>query len=170
MQYFFWFKNNERFRMIKRVLSQILNHRYFNRSMLIVLAVMIFGLLSSFVIQIIVPSRIDPTIDEGIGKRSVEEVIQLNILNGCGVENLASEAMSYMRSFGFDVVETGNYDMQAEHSFIIDRVGDRSSAEKVAFAMGIDDSYIRTEIDSNLFLRCTVVLGKDYTGLKAFEK
>jgi hypothetical protein len=116
------------------------------------------------------PKPADPNIDNGIEKNSSVEVIQINVLNASGVKGIAGQMKDFLRTKGFDVVEIGNYIKQVDGSFIIDRVGDSSSAVKVAYAVGLPDSLIQKKIDSSLFVRNSVILGKDYMKLKAFKK
>lgn len=98
------------------------------------------------------------------------EQIQVNVLNGCGKDGIAHRTMDYLRARGFDVVEITNYErFNVEHSFVVDRVGDSLSARKVAYALGIADSLLVTDIDSTLYLRGSVVLGEDYATLKPFR-
>ncbi len=133
------------------------------------LSVVIVFFTVSLLIRIFVGSGIDPTIDENIERLSAEEVIQIRVLNACGIKGLAAHTRDYLRDRGFDVVDIGNYKKNVEKSFIIDRLGDLSSSEKVAYAMGIKDSLIVTKIDSSLFLRCSLILGNDYLTLKPFN-
>jgi hypothetical protein len=96
--------------------------------------------------------------------------IQLNILNGCGDQGVARRMMNYLRSSGFDVVEIDNYSrFSVQRSFVIDCVGDSLSAVKTAKALGIADSLRIVRIDSTLYVRCSVVIGKDYRSLKPFQ-
>lgn len=126
-------------------------------------------LSASFVIRVFIFPPVDATIDKDIKPETVTEVIQINILNSTKISGKANEVKKYMRSRGFDVVETGNYTEEVEKSFVIDRLGDKQSAIKVASAVGIPDSLIITEIDSSLFLRCSVILGKDLHQLNPFK-
>jgi hypothetical protein len=48
-------------------------------------------------------------------------------------------------------------------TFVIDKVGDSVVAQKVAYALGIDKSMIRRDIDTNAFLDVAVVIGKDFS-------
>lgn len=127
---------------------------------------MVWFLVHRFVVSPPVNAHIEQTDDlvrEG-------DQIQLSVLNGCGAAGGASIVMDYLRARGFDVVEIANYQsFDVERSFVIDRVGDTLSARKVAYAIGIADSLHRTDIDSSLYLRCSVVLGRDYQQLKAFR-
>ncbi len=135
---------------------------------LLSLIVIIFAL--SMIYRFFIGPSIDPTLDKDIKKLSSEEVIQVNVLNGCGVKGIAAKARDYLRSKGFDVVDIGNYKDNVEKSFVIDRLGDLNSSKKVAYSLGIPDTLVITDIDSNLFLRSTVILGKDYLKLIPFEK
>jgi hypothetical protein len=42
-------------------------------------------------------------------KEQPAEIIQLNVLNGCGVTGVADRFTDYLRAHNFDVVELGNY-------------------------------------------------------------
>jgi len=98
-----------------------------------------------------------------------QEVIQLNILNGCGVSGLASATKDYLRARGFDIVEIGNSQQQYNKTTIIDCLGDKESVRRLAYAMGIADSSVVVRIDSSLFLRATLIIGNDYRTLKSFN-
>jgi hypothetical protein len=130
-----------------------------------IVVVMLFSLLFRFVFSHPVVAEIPL----GKGRTASEKFIQINILNGAGEKKIASKAMDYFRNRGFDVVEINNYEMTVEQSFVIDRVGDLNSAQQVAFALGVPDSTIQSDIDSSLYLRCSVVLGKNYKTLKPFR-
>lgn len=154
--------------MFKDILNKLKIAKYLNLIVLCVLSLAVIGLLSSFVIHL-TEGDPDPTVDSGIEKMTPNEVIQINILNGCGEAGLAGKARRYLRARGFDVVEIGNAKKRIDESIIIDRVGDLSSAKKVAYAIGMSNSMIKTEIDSSLFLRSTIIIGKDYRDLDMFR-
>lgn len=146
-------------------MKNIFQIKYVNYTIIVLLSLLSIVMLSSFVNRIINPP-ISAEIDEEIYKYRAEEVIQVNILNACGVSGLASETEGYLREVGFDVVEIGNYDVLLNESIIIDRLGDKASARKVANAIGLADTRIITKIDSSLYLRASIVLGNDYKALK----
>ncbi len=109
----------------------------------------------------------DPSLEhEGDTK---QEVIKVAILNACGQSGLASKTQKFLRNLGFDVVEIGNTNEKLSSSVVIDRLGDKKSAFKVAMALGIRDSLIYTHVDSSLYLRATVIIGKDFKELKPFK-
>lgn len=155
MQLFSW--KNWSYATLSRVWLLIL--------LVIVVVLMILSGLFRFVFSRPVSAEIPP----GKGRTAAERIIQINILNGAGENKIARKAMDYFRARGFDVVEVNNFSTVVEHSFIIDRVGDTTSSHEVAFAIGIADSLIVSDIDSSLYLRCSVVLGKNYRTLKPFK-
>ena len=137
---------------------------------IIILLILIVIILSgSFLYRIYFsPSVIADVAQEN--KITKNEVIQVEILNSLQKNGLASAAMVYLRNRKFDVVKIGNFNEKDKpKSFIIDRLGDSLSSKKLAYVLGIADSMIITDIDSSLFLRCTIVLGNDYQHLNPFK-
>ncbi len=126
-------------------------------------------LIASNVYKSLAPP-VNPIIERSDDLVREGDQIQLNLLNGCGDQGVARRTMNYLRSAGFDVVEIDNYSrFSVQRSFVIDRVGDSLSAMKTAKALGIDDSLRVLRIDSTLYVRCSVVIGKDYRNLKPYQ-
>ena len=134
-----------------------------------VLVLICVGFLSSFALKLTSNSGNDALLDEEIAKDNVSKVIQINILNACGEKGLAASFKKYMRKKGFDVLEIGNYNKEINKSLVIDRLDDMKSAFKVAGVLGVNDSLVSSKIDSTLYLRTTIILGKDYNTLKPFN-
>jgi hypothetical protein len=125
--------------------------------------------IASNVYKSLVPA-VNPIIERSDDLVREGDQIQLNLLNGCGDQGVARRTMNYLRSAGFDVVEIDNYSrFSVQRSFVIDRVGDSVSAMKTAKILGIDDSLRVVRIDSTLYVRCSVVIGKDYRSLKPYQ-
>lgn len=96
----------------------------------------------------------------------IGEVIQVEVLNGCGVPGIATRFTSKLRQNGFDVVESGNFEtFDMQKTLIIDRIGNLDHAKKIASALGVDESHIIQEISKNYFLDATIVIGSDYKNL-----
>ncbi|MEK6567010.1 MAG: LytR C-terminal domain-containing protein [Bacteroidota bacterium] len=96
--------------------------------------------------------------------------IQLDVQNGSGEPKLAQKLTDFLRAEGFDVVELGNYKSGSVlQTLVIDRIGNPEAAKSVAKALGISEEKVVQQIDKNLFLDATVVIGKDFTKLKAFK-
>jgi len=128
------------------------------------LGVLLLILIASLVTRIVFP-RIE---NQRALKESefVTNIIQLEVLNGCGVPGMATRYTDKIREFGFDVVETGNFDhFNVEHSFILSRSGSLENAYRVAQAIGVDEGRVIIEESPDFYLDVTLVIGADYENL-----
>jgi len=146
-----------------------MNKLLYNKFTFIIVCIISLTLLSSFVYQTFVVEEVTPLIDNE-SDENFNNTIQLNILNGCGEAGLAAKIKEYFRKREFDVVEIGNFKYETEKSLVIDRIGDLRSALKVARTIGVADSLVSTNIDSTMYLRTTLVIGKDWKTLEAFKE
>lgn len=142
--------------------------KYFIYLTICVLSFIFLTLLMSFVNRMTYDEPIISEVPES-QKIITQEVIQLNILNGSGVKGLASNTKDYLRHRGFDIVEIGNSQQPYNKTTIIDRLGDKESVRRLAYAIGVPDSSIIVQIDSSLFLRATLIIGNDYQSLRSFK-
>ena len=79
--------------------------------------------------------------------------------------------MAYLRDKGFDVVDVGNHtNFDVEHTQVIDRVGDLESARRVAQALGVEEEHVRQDINTDLYLDASVLVGHDYETLPPFRR
>jgi len=130
---------------------------------IVLLVVTALLLMYSLIMRTTVRPPVDPTKLEN----EVVEIIQIDVLNGCGVSGVAREFTSYLRSRGYDVVEIGNYrTFDVPESIVIDRIGNLENAKKVAYALGIKESNVIQQINHDYFLDATVVIGKDFEKLR----
>lgn len=98
------------------------------------------------------------------------QVIQIDLLNGCGVNGAASKFTGYLRARGYDVVEMKNYKTSdVRESLVIDRTGNVETAQKVAYALGVKEKNIIQQINQNYFVDVSVVVGKDFNALKPYQ-
>ena len=92
--------------------------------------------------------------------------IEVEVLNGCGVANLAARTTEFLRSKHFDVVFEGNMEnQQYQHTLIIQRNEKVESLIKIADSFDIDytdSTHIQITPDESLCLDVTVILGADY--------
>lgn len=94
-------------------------------------------------------------------------IIQLDVLNGCGVSGAATGVTQFLRARGYDVVEIRNYKtFDVDHSLVIDRTGDMETARKVAYALGIDQKNVLQQINHDYYVDVSVIVGKDYRTLR----
>ena len=91
---------------------------------------------------------------------------EVEVLNGCGVANLAARTTDFLRSKHFDVVFEGNMEnQQYQHTLIILRNEKVESLIKIANSFNIDYTditHIQISTDESLCLDVTVILGADY--------
>ena len=127
----------------------------------LLLAILIFGLFTRIIYPRIENQRATNN-PELIG-----DIIQLEVLNGCGVPGLANNFTSALRKNGFDVVETGNFkNFDMQNTVVIARTFDTKNAKRVADALGIAQEHVFIEASEDFYLDATVVIGSDYKSLK----
>jgi len=95
--------------------------------------------------------------------QNVQQMIQVEILNGCGIAGAGNALTDLLRKKGIDVVKTGNYrSFNVDNTFIIDRMNNIETAFKVADSLNLNKRFIITEINKSLFIDLTIVIGKDF--------
>ncbi len=129
----------------------------------VVIGVIVVGMLGSLAWRIAHPP-VSPLANE----EDPRSTIQIEIVNASGRKGAGKRALDFYRKRGFDVVEISSSSDRPSKSTVIDRLGDKQSALKVAAALGIADTLVVSGIDSMRFLRASVVLGSDVDNLTAF--
>lgn len=126
----------------------------------LLLLLLIFGLFTRIVYPRIQNQRAEEQ------PQLIGNIIQLEVLNGCGVSGLANQFTSALRKNGFDVVETGNFDnFDMQETIIISRTYNTDNAKRVAKALGIESKNILVEASDDFYLDATIVIGSDYNSL-----
>ena len=99
------------------------------------------------------------------------EIIQVEVLNGCGISGVADRYTDFLRRNNIDVVNIGNYkSFDVDETFVIDRVGNKANAYKVADLLGMQKKTSSiTQLNDDLFLDVTIVIGKDYYKLNPLK-
>lgn len=121
---------------------------------------LLMGLLTRIIFPRIETNRVH------ISSELVADVIQIEVLNGCGIPGIATRFTEKIREYGFDVVETGNFDtFDVSESFIISRSGSVDNALRVANAIGIPETKILREASPDFYLDVTLVIGSDFETL-----
>ncbi len=127
------------------------------------LSILLLILIVALFTRIVYPRIVAERSDVGV---LLSDVIQIEVLNGCGVPGLATRYTSALRQNGFDVVESGNFEtFDIRETIVIDRNGNLENARRVARALGIPEDRILQEISSDFYLDATVVIGSDYESL-----
>ncbi|MFQ6616204.1 MAG: LytR C-terminal domain-containing protein [Fidelibacterota bacterium] len=100
--------------------------------------------------------------------------MEVEVLNGCGVYGLAAGFTDFLRTEGFDVVNSGNannFDYPA--TLIIQRSERVESSYRMAELLNIpksDTTRILVRPDLSLATDVTVILGRDYKDIKPFRQ
>jgi len=103
--------------------------------------------------------------------QAVPRKTQVEVLNGAGVDKIASRTTEFLRKNNIDVVSIGNYSrFNVRKSFILNRSGNSEKVNEVAKILGIPADQIQLKKDSSLQLDATIVLGADYKKLNPFQK
>lgn len=93
-----------------------------------------------------------------------DERLRVEVLNGAGDPGAAREVAMRLREKGFDVVYFGNAGTFGhEVTHVVNRSGRTGAAGRIAEVLGADS--VATEIDPELYLDGSVVLGRDWADL-----
>ncbi len=91
------------------------------------------------------------------------EIIQVEVLNGCGVSGIADRFTDYLRENDVDVVKTGNYiQFDIDETIVIDRIGNKANSNYVAELLNVRQGNSITQINNDYFVDVTVIIGRDY--------
>ena len=76
----------------------------------------------------------------------------------------------FLRNNNFDVVNIGNYiRFDMDETLVIDRIGNKANAYKVAEALGVKRENVIQQLNHDYFLDVSVVIGRDYYTLKPLK-
>jgi hypothetical protein len=89
--------------------------------------------------------------------------IKVQVLNACGEPGLAQKVRDFFMKFQVDVRETGNAGYMLPESVVLDRIGDRLRAGRIARLMGLPDDRVIQQLNRALVdIDVTILIGKDY--------
>jgi len=95
-------------------------------------------------------------------KLTASEIIQVEVLNGCGISGVADRFTDFLRNNNFDVVNVNNYiTRDISNTLVIDRRGNMANAVKTARMLGVKPDHVIQQINEDYFVDVTVVVGKD---------
>lgn len=128
------------------------------------LSVLLLALIIALFTRIIYPRIFNERAE--LTTELIGNIIQLEVLNGCGEPGIANNFTGVLRKNGFDVVETGNFErFDVEKTMVIARSSYVDNAYRVAAALGVSEEHVIREESPDFYLDVTVVLGKDYNEL-----
>jgi len=128
-----------------------------------------FGLINLVLIYFIVRQCSTPVVTE---EEVIEEtrILQIEVMNGCGVPGVATQFTEYLRAQGFDVVKTENYEsFNIIKTVVIDRKGHVENARRLADALGLSYQRVLQEVNEVYLIDATIILGKDFRSLSSWQ-
>lgn len=154
---------------MSRVANVLLNVALFGAGLAVL--VLLYGLATRTFSPRADPAREDPPRFSGADSTAFPgDVIQVEVRNGAGEAGLAAVLTRYLRRQGFDVVASGNHTAFDEaETVVLDRIGNPEAAARVANALGLPSDRVREERREGLLLDASVIIGRDYHTLPAFQ-
>ncbi len=122
-----------------------------------------------------------PHIDEKLLKESIKQteehlvnlssmsdngiVVSVQVLNGAGVDGMASRTAQVFKSFGYKIAESADADNHNyENTVILDRKGNPRAAEGLADLIKCKRWYTESDDTLDDTIDITIILGKDFDG------
>ncbi len=129
---------------------------FLNIALFFLSAIIIYLLYSIF---IKVSGNEVPTKDDNT---TASEIIQVEVLNGCGIAGVGERFADYLRNNNFDVVNVSNYiTRDISNTIVIDRRGNIANAKKTAKILGIKPEKVIVQLNDDYFVDVTIIVGKD---------
>lgn len=128
------------------------------------LSVLLLVLIAALFTRIIYPRIFNERAE--LESELISEIIQIEVLNGCGISGIANSYTGLLRKNGFDVVETGNFEtFDLQETLIISRSGVMDNAYRVANALGVSKQNVIQESSPDFYLDVSVIIGHDFEKL-----
>lgn len=142
------------------------NNLFLNIAIFILVTLIVFMLYSIYV-KLTTPPKENNSFTDN---QNVSEIIQVEVLNGCGIGGIADRFTDFLRNNKFDVVGMGNYiRFDLDETIVIDRTGNKANALAVANALGIKKENVIQQLNNDYFLDVSIVIGRDYYTLKPLK-
>jgi len=100
-----------------------------------------------------------------------QKILKVEVLNGCGVKGKANELTEYLRQRNIDVVDFGNFESyDISETLVIDRRDhELVNAKIIGKIIGVEENRMFPQISPQRQLDVTIIIGKNYSQLKAFK-
>ncbi|MDP4197500.1 MAG: LytR C-terminal domain-containing protein [Bacteroidota bacterium] len=150
-------------------LANINTKNLFLNVLIFVLGALILYMAYAIVVKLV--HRGGPNIEQMQQAQSAPAtIIQVEVLNGCGVGGVGDRFTDFLRNNKVDVVNVSNYSsFDIDRTLVIDRTGNMANAKKIASLLGIKDENVVQQINNDYFLDVSLVIGKDYNQLKPLK-
>lgn len=160
-------KNNSKKTANKSVdLKTSTNNLFLNIAIFVLFALILFMLYSIY-IKITNSKSVESSITN---EQIASDIIQVEVLNGCGVGGIADRFTDFLRSNKFDVVNIANYiRFDMDETLVIDRRGNKANAYSVAKSLGVKKENVIQQLNDDYFLDVSIVIGRDYYTLQPLK-
>jgi len=139
---------------------------FLNIAIFLLFAVIVFMLYSIY-IKLSISSSSNY---EEAAYQKASDIIQVEVLNGCGVSGIGDRFTDFLRNNNIDVVNIGNYiRFDMDETIVIERIGNKANAYKVAEALGVKKENVIQQLNNDYFLDVSIVIGRDYYTLKPLK-
>lgn len=115
-------------------------------------------------------SESQPLVQEIKAANGSQNIVQIDVLNGCGASGIGQKFTTFLRSKGYDVVEMGNYkSFDVKETLVIDRTGNLGVAQSLASVLGVQQKNVIQQISPDYLVTASVVVGKDFKNLNVWK-
>ena len=119
--------------------------------------------MSYWQVDTLATTQLFKELDRGLEEK--EEIVRVEVLNGCGRAGIAFQLAQDLRKEGLDVVNIGNArNFKYRKTLVLNKSGKKGLAGKVARAIGCGEPQDR--IEKKALVDVTVIIGKDYLRMK----
>jgi hypothetical protein len=142
------------------------------RSSLLNTAIALLLLLNRTVLYSLLAGKTGPSpAAPSDGEQAAAAPIQIDVLNGCGVNGVGNAMTGFCREQGYDVVEMGNYkNFEVERTVVIDRKGTKEVARLLAQRLGVSPHNVVQQFSDDHLVSASIVIGKDYRTLRPWNE
>ncbi|MDE2731399.1 MAG: LytR C-terminal domain-containing protein [Bacteroidota bacterium] len=128
-----------------------------------ILAVAVVILVFSFLQNRFLPAAEQPSLQIESPYPSANDVYQVEVRNGVGVNGVAERMRTYLRTKNYDVVWVGNHSsFDQEETIVVDRRGNLDISRNIVATLGLPEDRISQEIRDEYHLDASIIIGKDY--------
>lgn len=115
---------------------------------------------------------IEPTIEHTVSEvEPLAKPIRVEILNGCGVPQVAARLTRQARTLGLDVIHEGNATHFGYlHTLVVHRGGDPQQAQQVAALLGIPHQIEQQTPNAFRLADVAIIIGRDYGRINLFRE
>lgn len=151
-------------------LPQSVNFKTSTSNLFLNIIIIVLALIVAFLAYSLFAKIKAKTEIESAQRKKSTAMIQVEVLNGCGISGVADKFTDFLRKHDFDVVQMGNYrSFDVDNTLVIDRTGNLQVAEKVARALGVSRKNVIQQISKDYLLDVSVVIGRDFNSLNPMK-